>query len=206
MAQINFIGGGGAFTISNLSGSGIIFAGAGQGQSVAVGSYQDTSWIGSADGTSYAQQINNNKYMNAMSGILNSASSGVQIRCFPNYLATLNISFTHTSAVKTQNAKLYIYDRYATSNPASGVTTKAAEIIHPDTTQVMNGSGDIFWLTPTGSSVIVDLVASPGQSGTSINGTNTTQNIHDWYVALSASPDSIGSKDKFGAFFSVEYL
>jgi|TARA_B100000085_G_scaffold158971_1_gene144521 hypothetical protein len=29
---------------------------------------------------------------------------------------------------------------------------------------------------------------------------------HDWYVALSASPDSIGSKTDFGLYFTLEYL
>lgn len=29
---------------------------------------------------------------------------------------------------------------------------------------------------------------------------------HDWYVALSASPDSIGSKTDFGMYFTLEYL
>lgn len=141
-----------------------------------------------------------------MSGYLGSQTSGIQIRCFPNYLATLNISFTHTSAIKTQQSKVYIYDRTSTSNPASGVTTKVAELIHPSITNVMDGSGDVTWITPTGSSVIVDLVSSPGQSGTSINGTQTTQDVHDWYLAISASPDSIGSKTLYGLYFSTEYL
>lgn len=29
---------------------------------------------------------------------------------------------------------------------------------------------------------------------------------HDWYLALSASPDSIGSKTDFGLYFTLEYL
>lgn len=30
--------------------------------------------------------------------------------------------------------------------------------------------------------------------------------IHDWYIALSASPDSIGSKTDYGLYFTLEYL
>jgi hypothetical protein len=30
--------------------------------------------------------------------------------------------------------------------------------------------------------------------------------VHDWYVALSASPDSIGSKTNYGLYFTLEYL
>ena len=29
---------------------------------------------------------------------------------------------------------------------------------------------------------------------------------HDWYLALSASPDSIGSKTDYGLYFTCEYL
>lgn len=140
-----------------------------------------------------------------MSGYIGSASSGVQVRCIPNYLATLNVQFTHSSAVRCQNAKLYIYDRTSINNNASGVTTKVYETIHPTTTNVMDGSGAMVWATPNGSSYLT-LAASPGQSGTSINGAQTTQNVHDWYLALSASPDSIGSKTLYGLYFSTEYL
>lgn len=125
----------------------------------------------------------------------------------PNYLATLNIRFTHTSASKVQNALLYIYDRTSINNPASGVTTKVAEIIHPNSIlQTATGSGDGNWLTPTGSSVICSLVASPGVSGFSPNGAETTDFRHDWYTVISASPDSIGSKTLYGAYVSLEYL
>jgi len=39
------------------------------------------------------------------------------------------------------------------------------------------------------------------QSGASCRATR-----HDWYIALSASPDSIGSKTDFGLYFTLEYL
>jgi hypothetical protein len=39
------------------------------------------------------------------------------------------------------------------------------------------------------------------QSGESCRATR-----HDWFVALSASPDSIGSKTDFGLYFTLEYL
>jgi len=29
---------------------------------------------------------------------------------------------------------------------------------------------------------------------------------HDWYVALSATPESIGSKTEYGLYFTLEYL
>lgn len=65
---------------------------------------------------------------------------------------------------------------------------------------------------------------SPGASGLNGNTSDATANTldgitgattegnahesarHDWYVALSASPDEIGSKTDFGLYFTVEYL
>lgn len=203
MAEINFYSG--SLSISNLSGSGLGFYGAGFGYSVAVGSYNDTTFITNGAGTSQGPQCNNVKYMNIGSGIINSASSGVPLVSVPNYLAH-NIRFTHTSAVKTQNAKVYVYDRQSTSNNPSGVLCKFAEIIHPGLTQVPTGSGSTVWQTPTGSSVVMSLTSSPGLSGLSPNGPSTTDMNHDWYYILSASPSSIGSKTDFGLLFSVEYL
>lgn len=172
-----------------------------------MGSFNGVSFITDSNGTSQGPQINNCTFLNSASGMLNSSTSGIHILNMPNYLATLNINFTHTSAVKTQNAKVYIYDRTSINNPASGVTTKAVELVHCSLDQAgYLGSGLGTWTTPTGSSVVMSLTASPGQSGTSINGVETTQNVHDWYVCLSQSPDSIGSKTMNGLFFSVEFL
>lgn len=65
---------------------------------------------------------------------------------------------------------------------------------------------------------------SPGSSGLNGNTSDGTSNTlngiagsttdgsahesvrHDWYAALSASPDAIGSKTDFGLYFTVEYL
>ncbi len=204
MANLAFKVGNG-IQIDNLSGSGIGFYGSNFGNSVAVGAYQNTTFVTDSNGTTQGSQINNVTYLNTMSGYIGSATSGVQVRCIPNYLATLEINFTHTSAIRCQNPKLYIYDRTSISNPASGVTTRVYECIHPTTTNIMDGSGGMFWQTPAGSSYM-NLTPSPGQSGTAINGNMTTQNTHSWYIAASASPDSIGSKTLYGLYFSTEYL
>jgi hypothetical protein len=204
MAAINFYAGEN-FSIDNLSGSGLGFYGGGFGFSVNVGEYQDSTFITDGNGTSQGPQVDNIKYQNAQSGIANGASSGVNIVNIPNYLASLNVRFTHSTAVKTQNAKLRIYDRASINNPASGVTCKVAELVHPSTSQLVTGSGSAVWATPTGSSVIMSLTASPGISGQRPNGANTNQTDHDWYFGISASPDSIGSKTQFGLYVELEY-
>lgn len=195
------------FAINALAGSGLGFYGdGGFGESVSVGSYQGRTFITNSNGTAQGPEVDNVKFLNSASGILGQSGSGIALTAIPNYQSTLNIRFTHTSAVKTQNAKLRIFDRSDINNAASGVTTKVAEIIHPDTVQNNNGSGDSSWHTPAGSSVIVDFVASPGESGQRPNGADTTDDIHDWYSAVSASPDSVGSKTQFGLYFEVEFL
>lgn len=207
MASIDFFAAN--YGITNLSGSGLGFFGGSFGQSVAVGSYQDTTFITNGAGTVQGQQVNNIKWTHASSGLINSATNSKALTEIPNYLATLNIRFTHSAAVRTQNAKLYIYDRTSINNPASGVTTKVAELIHIDTVQNNNGSGDSSWLTPAGSAITVSLCPSPGLSGIFAgNGSNSTVSStqHDFYVAISASPDSIGSKVLYGLYVELEYL
>ena len=205
MAQISFYSTGSTYPIQNLSNSGLIFAGGGQGQSVAVGSWQDTTWIGSSDGQIYAQQINNVKYMNSASGILNSASSGTHLLRIPQDLSTLEIRFTHSSATKTQNWKCRAYDRTNINNPMSGTTVQAAQIIHANSVQDLTGSGSSSWVNIYGSGSVLDIASSPGVSSLYINGANTTSTVHSVFVALSLSPDSIGSK--LGSLYSqLEYL
>jgi hypothetical protein len=203
MASIGFFSQ--TLSIQNLNGSGLGFFGSGFGNSVEVGAYQDTTWITNSTGATQGPQSDNTKWTHPNSGSINGAAS-VNLNQFPNYLMPLNIRFTHSSAVKTQNAKLRIYDRSNINNPASGVTCKVAEVIHPDTVQNANGSGSTSWATPTGSSVILSCSSSPGQSGHFINGSNTQDMRHDYYFALTASPDSVGSKTQFAAYFALEYL
>ena len=63
--------------------------------------------------------------------------------------------------------------------------------------------------TVGGSGIFVPLAQSPGPSGYySGNGSaNTGQYTqHDWYVGLTASPDSVGSKTQYGLYVELEYL
>ena len=204
MASISFWGAAPA-SINNLSGSGISFMGSSFGQSIAVSEYNSTTWISNGAGTTDGGQINNIQFFNQSSGSINGAAP-VHLRQIPNYLATLHIKFNHDTAVKTQNAKLRIYDRANINNDPSGVTCKVYECRHVDTAQTLNGSGADTWSTPHGSSVVLDLVSSPGISGLRPNAGNTMSTEHLWALCLSASPDSIGSKQNFALWFSTEFL
>jgi len=213
MATINFYINTTGFDYDlNLSGSGLGFFGdSGFGSSVQVGSYQGTTFVTDGTGSKLGPQGQNVKFLNAASGILGAAGSGIGLRAIPNYQSSLNVRFTHTSAVKAQNCELRIYDRSSINNAASGVTTKAAEIIHPALLQTTTGSGDESWSTPAGSAVVVNFASSPGVSGLfagdGTSAVSTRPDVqHDWFAALSSSPDSIGAKTQYGLYFALEYI
>jgi len=210
MASLDFyINTGADFSItSGPSGLGF-FGSSGFGSSVAVGQWQGRTFVTDGNGVVQGPEAMNVKYLNAGSGIPGSIGSGIGLQAIPNYQATLNPRFTHGSAVQVQNVELRIYDRNNIDLPASGVTTKVAELIHPGNTQVANGSGDSQWITPGGSGVTVTLANSPGESGLFAgNGTESTLSAtrHDWYVAISASPNSIGAKTQYGLQLQLEFL
>lgn len=204
MATITFYADG-----TDLGGSGLGFYGNGFGQSVAVGAYQDNTYITDSNGVTQGPQGNNIKYTASESGEI-PTDVGLNLLDIPNSAASLQISFTHTTGVQVQSVELRIYDRSDINNAPSGVTCKVAELIHPSEAQSgLLGSGDTAWITPQGSSVVVELSDSPGESGLqALSGSGSTyvDDKHDWYVAISASPDSIGSKSSFGLYFSCEFL
>jgi hypothetical protein len=212
MAEIKFYaanGLGGAFSV-DMAGSGLGFFGSGGfGASVAVGAYQENTYITDGAGAVQGPQSNNVKWTHANSGELSGATN-LYLRDIPNGNATLNPRFTHSSAVQVQNVEMRIYDRVSTDVGASGVTTKAYETLHPSAVQSgLLGSGETSWTTPAGSGVTLSLAQSPGESGlyAGNGGSSTRQDDrHDWYVCLSARPDSIGSKTQFGLYFALEYL
>jgi hypothetical protein len=203
MASINFYTNGLA---TNVGGSALGFYGSSFGTSVTVGAYQTSTYITDSNGTIQGPQGDNNMWTHPGSGSINGGGSLV-LTAIPNYQATLNIRFTHSTAVTLQNSKLRIFDRSNINNPASGVTTKVAEIVHPTLTQTNNGSGSSTWSTPGGSGTVLTFsFTSPGMSGNAPNGNSTSADRHDFFVAISASPDSVGSKTQYAAYFETEYL
>lgn len=190
------------------AGSGIGFYGSSFGASVPVGAWQDTTYVTNSVGTLQNIQCDNVKWTHNASGGIAGGNS-LPLTSIPNDIATLNIRFTYDSAVRVQNAQLRIYDRSTVTRGASGVTTAVAEIVHPSPIQGATGSGSTTWFYASGTynNSAFSLKDSPGISGIWNNGTSVKQDTrHDWYLALSASPDSIGSKTLYGLYCSLEYL
>lgn len=215
--------------IAHAAGSGLGFYGNGYGISVPVGQYQSTTWVTNANGTANDSfQLNNTKYMSASGASVNGSNEIVNSG-IPNYLAPLNIRFTHDSAVRTQNCRLRIFDRNNVGNQASGVTTQVYEVRHPHEVQTVTGlahrgTAGHAWKDFESPDVMSDLVftSSPGISGLNTTagdplanppntlglttaGADHSSTRHDWYCALSSSPHSVGSK-LYGLYFTLEYL
>lgn len=220
--------------IPHSAGSGLGFYGAGYGISVPVGQFQDTTWVTNANGTATDQyRLNNTKFVSSGTTSANAGTAIANWR-IPNYYAPLNIRFTHSEAVKVQNCKLRIFDRNDIQKQASGVSTMVYEVRHPNGSESAsglsfrgNGTNSHNWkefdpvfvmsdLTLTDSPGISGLNTTTADSGrpseygflnfTTTDGATHTSTRHDWYVALSASPDSIGSKTNYGLYFTCEYL
>lgn len=191
-----------------ISNSGLGFYGPGGfGASVPVSEWQDNTYITNAAGTSQGPQGKNVKWIHSASGEI-PTSVRLPLTSIPNADSTLNIRFTHGSAVKTQNARLRIYDRVSIDNPASGVTTAVAMIVHPNPSQVAGGSGNTTWQFPAGTGYLNFSILSNGAAfspGISGNNPNVNDTQHDWYAAISSSPDSVGSKTSYGLYFQTEY-
>lgn len=191
--------------IQNLNGSGLGFYGSTFGNSVNVGEYQNSTYITDSNGLSQGPQVNNVKYVHPASGSINGLNPQ-NLLDIPNYLATLKVTFAHTSAVTTQNAQFRVYDRNNINNNPSGVVCQVAELVHPATVQTGSlGSGDASWTQLFGSGSILNMIDSPGLSGERPNGASTSSTQHDWYLVISQSPNSVGNKTSAG-YFSVEYL
>lgn len=218
--------------ILHSTGSGVGFYGSTFGISVPIASYQDTTYVTNADGTAQGSQLSNCKYPATATGVSIQGSAATLLTNLPNYQTPLNIRFSHTSAVMVQNCKLRIFDRSDITNHASGVLTYVYEARHPsDQGSVgdlsMHGTSSVGgeWTAYDGTGSVADMVLtdSPGISGTNTSttdaegtdstlkwvtreGTTHTSTRHDWFLALSASPTTIGSKTNYGLYFTCEYL
>lgn len=219
--------------INHSAGSGLGFYGLNFGVSVPIDTRQKTTFITDALGTASGAALNNTEMISEGDivniGVVrsnNAIQSGVNT--LPNYLAPLNIRFENTTPVAVQNCKLRIFDRNNIDNHASGVTTYVYEVRHPATTFAVTnlshrGRLEHSWFMFSSTEPMVDMpfTSSPGVSGTNTItadgsapnlGWLTTDGIphqstrHDWYVAISAEPDTIGSKTQYGLYFTLEYL
>lgn len=214
--------------IDHAAGSGIGFYGSSFGASVPIGSTQTTTFVTNSTGTTQASQLNNTSKSTNTTVSVNSADA-INLNVLPNYLCPLNVRFSADQNYKVQNCKLRIFDRSNIDNHATGVTTHIYEARHPSTSQSVanldfhGGASELAWVEFTSGITMADMTftSSPGMSGTNTNSDDTdaagkgwetsagathSNDRHDWYLALSSSPITVGSKTQYGLYFTVEYL
>lgn len=193
------------------TGSGIGFYGnIGFGAPISVGGYNGRTFAVNPSGTILGFEANNNKFDTSSTVIHGQTGSGIDLLKLPNTLATLNLRFINAANVNTQSVKFYVYDGTSTggipnkNNDPSGLTAWCAEIRNNDETQGINGLGDPSWIDIHGS-VFLPLIDSPGTSGLRPNGAFTVDGRHDWYIAMSVTPNEFGNKF-FGILIETEFL
>lgn len=219
----------GGILITHDQGSGLGFYGNGYGVSVPIGGSQDSTWLTNSDGTATERvRLQNTKisdFTNKDKVSIN-GQAPVTLDKLTNGKCPLNIRFTHSEPVRVQNCKLRIFDRNNIANHASGVSTFVYEARHPSSDenagvldQAARESLRWYEFDPVDDMSDMPFTSSPGVSGINTTsdddydfsplqyqGLSHASARHDWYVAISAQPDSIGSKTQYGLYFSVEYL
>lgn len=208
MAAVVTFMGGEDYVIYDSVSSGVGFFGMGGfGYSVRVGEYQDTTYITDANGTVQGAAIDNCKYVLDTGVEVNRDSVVRELQDIPNDKATVHIRFVYDSSVDVQNAQFVAYDGVSVDNRPSGLNIYAFEICNTGAAfGGETGYGDDTWVGLSGSTSYLDLSDSPGSGGLhSGSGDTGASTQHDWYIGVSSSPDSVGSKT--GKFmFSMEYL
>ena len=156
------------------------FAGATFDSAITVGEYNDSTHVESSVGAndSSGNTPNNVKFISQSGGTGGDSQAdwgdGTEdLDAILDAECTLKINFSHDSAVAITNHVLYAYDGSVTTNGPTDVTFVAAE------------QGDTNWTAAEGSANALTITDS---------GSSTS---HDFFVAVSASPDTVGEKTAF---------
>lgn len=174
----------------------IVFSGSGGlSTPITVGSWQDETHLGSGDpGTDQCgtNHVPNVKYV---SGTQFDGGSGTESLNDTNLVATectLRIEFTDASSVATSNARFYSFDGSTETNEAVGIEAYAFEqgVGASSWTQLNDDSGNIG-----GDNSGERLSLSDQTAGTE----------HYFYIAVSARPESVGSKTQFDFGIALTY-
>jgi hypothetical protein len=157
------------------------FAGAaGFDSKITVGEYNDSTHVKSSGGAndSSGNTPNNVKFISQSGGTGGDSQAdwgdGTEdLDAITDAECTLEINFSDAASVTTESAIFYAYDGSTTTSAPTGITFVAAE------------GGDTNWTAAEGSGSALALADQSAATS------------HNFYVAVSASPDSVGLKDSF---------
>jgi len=162
---------------------------------VTVSSYQDGTHAGNGDpGTDQCgtNHMNNVKYLTSSTmSVDGAASEDITDANLATTECTLRLHFNHTGAVAVTLAKFYAFDGSTPTNVATGVTVYAFERGRSATTWTQINDGNTVGGNNTGERL--DLA----DSGSATD--------HYWYIAISASPNSVGAKTSFDFGMTLTY-
>lgn len=174
----------------------VVFSGSGGITTpITVGSWQDETHLGDGDpgtdqcGTTHMPNV---KYV---SGTQFDDGAGTETLNDTNLAqteCTLRVTFTDASSVDTTNVRFYSFDGTTETTEAVGVEAYAFEQGKGNTqwTQINDDSGNI----------------GGDNSGERLSlGGYTGQTEHTWYIAVSARPESVGSKTEFDFGIALTY-
>lgn len=172
---------------------------------VEIDDWQGSSFLVDKGGTEGEVHVRNTKFSTSKTAYLDGSSSSTVLRNIPNFLATLNIRFLHTEDIFISYASCKFYDGIDTANQPAGLDIRVAEIRHPGLLQNDDsGTGYKNWQDVGDGSEFI-LKQSPGTLGVKSNSVGYwVDDQHDWYLAISVSPDDIGSRT-FGLQVQIEY-
>lgn len=138
---------------------------------ITVGSYNDGTHVRSSGGAddSSGNTPNNVKYI--ASGTADWGDGTESCDSMLDSEATLDITISETTSITVTDISFYAYDGSTTTNAPSGMTVQAFE------------SGGTSWTQIHGSG-----------SALSVADSSTPATDHHFYIALSASPSSVGVK------------
>lgn len=165
------------------------FAGAGGFNSkVTVGAYQDSMHVRASGGAndSSGNTPKNSKFISQTGGTggdsqVDIGGGTVDLDSISTANSPLKINFSDASSVITESCIFYAYDGSTPATAPTGVTFVAAE------------QGDANWTGAEGSGSPVTITD------------DTTATSHDYYLLISASPDSVGLKSAFALRIELTY-
>lgn len=189
-----FVGTGPAWT--DISTNTVVFSGSGGLTTpITVGTWQDETHLGNGDpGTDQcgANHCNNVKYISSTQFDDGGGTETLNDTNLTVDECTIRIKFTHASSVATTNGRFYTFDASTTTVEAIDIEAYAWE----------QGQSDTTWTEVNNDS------SSHGgdNSGERLDlGNSSDSETHYFYVAISARPESVGSKTEFDFGIALTY-
>lgn len=150
------------------------------GSAITVGQYNSSTHVESSVGAddSSGNSPKNSKFISQSGGTggdsqVDVGGGTVDLDSVSTANCPLKINFSHGSAVAVSGHKFYAYDGTTPTAVPTGVTFYAAE------------QGDANWVNAEGSAAALTL------------GDSASNTSHDFFLLISASPESVGVKTAF---------